>query len=360
MIIIIFLGLILLILSLTILMLFRIILSLFWRKHFFNANDSLNYSPKVLVIVPCRGKDHDMERNFESLQNQDYKNFHIVAVVDSDKDEALGVINKMGIESLITDHYSTASSGKVRAITTAIRKKTGYEIIVFADSDTIVPEHWLKELIFPLHRKRIGAVSTYPRFVPMGGFWSKVKEIWGYMGINMMEFRPTRFVWGGSVAFRSELMDEESIKYFSTAVSDDAALSKICRYKGVQIAYAPAASPKIVVKDDKKSFLDWAERQMAVSIIFDKRALAGGVFIYIGVVVYMVMMVYLSAMVNPLFVLGFTPYILNLVNSGMRDPKNSLWLIPIGILLPFIYLYNIIEGAKASEINWRGTSYKIK
>ena len=356
----IFISLIILIFFLTSLMVLRIILSVYWKIHFFNSNENYKYFPRVLVVVPCRGKDHEMEVNFNSLSRQDYSNFKIVAVVDSEEDEALEVINKLGIDYLLTDHYSKAASGKVRAITTAMRKLKGFEIIVLADSDTIVPEHWLKELIFPLHRKEIGAVSTYPRFIPMGGFWSKVKEIWGYMGINMMEFRPSRFVWGGSVAFRSELMDEASLNYFSTAVSDDAAITKICRDKKVGIAYSPAASPKIVVKDDKKTFLKWAERQMAVSIIFDKRALIGGVFVYVGIIFYLVLITFITVMINPFFVIGYVPYILNLINSGMRDPKNSAWLIPISIMLPFIYLYNIIKGAKSTHIDWRGTSYRIK
>ncbi|MHB8361371.1 MAG: glycosyltransferase family 2 protein [Thermoplasmataceae archaeon] len=341
-------------------MIFRIILSLYWKKHFFNSDGEIKYSPSVLVIVPCRGIDHDMEDNFDSLLGQDYKNFHIVAVVDSPEDEATEIIRKKNIEVLTAIYYSNASSGKVRAITTAIKEKKGFEIIVLADSDTKVPEHWLRELIYPLSKNGVGAVSTYPRFVPKGGFWSKVKEIWGYMGINMMEFAPTRFVWGGSVAFRSDLMDSKSLEYFSTAVSDDSAITKICREKGVKIAYAPAASPKIVVLDNKKTFIDWAERQVAVSIIFDKRALIGGVFIYAGIIAYMVLMVYLSIFYGLIFLTGFIPYILNLINSGMRDTKNALWLIPIGIFLPFVYLYNIIMGAKTKEIRWRGTNYKIK
>ena len=357
---IIFIGFIILIFFLTFLIVLRMILMFYWKIHFFNANDEYKYSPRVLVVVPCRGKDHEMEVNFNSLLNQDYSNFKIVAVVDSMEDAALEVIKKLDINYLLTDHYSNAASGKVRAITTALRKMKDFEIVVLADSDTIVPEHWLRELIFPLHKKEIGAVSTYPRFIPRGGFWSKVKEIWGYMGINMMEFRPSRFVWGGSVAFRTELMDETSLNYFSTAVSDDAAITKICRDKKVGIAYSPAASPKIVVNDDKKTFLKWAERQMAVSIIFDKRALIGGIFIYVGIIFYLVLITAITIMVNPFFVIGYIPYILNLINSGVRDPRKSAWLIPISLLLPFIYLYNIFKGAKSTHIDWRGTSYRIK
>ncbi|MGC8483902.1 MAG: glycosyltransferase [Thermodesulfobium sp.] len=355
-----FISLTFLIFFLTFLIILRIILSVYWKINYFNSNEDYRYSPRVLVVVPCRGKDHEMEINFNSLLKQDYSNFEIVAVVDSEDDEALEVIKSLGINYLITDHYSKAASGKVRAITTAIRRMKGFEIIALADSDTIVPEHWLKELIFPLHKKEIGAVSTYPRFIPKGGFWSKVKEIWGYMGINMMEFRPSRFVWGGSVAFRSELMDEDSLNYFSMAVSDDAAITKICRDKKVGIAYSPAASPKIVVKDDKKTFLKWAERQMAVSIIFDKRALVGGIFVYVGIVFYLVLITFITIMINPFFIIGYVPYVLNLINSGMRDPKNAAWLIPISILLPFIYLYNMVKGAKSTHIDWRGTSYRIK
>ena len=349
-----------LVLILTVFALLRISLNVFWVVHYRNAPEEMDYAPRVLVIVPCRGIDHDMEENFNSILYQDYQNFELIGVVDSIEDPANTVLKKMGIRTIITENYEGASSGKVRAITTAIRKEKDYDVYVLADSDTKLPEHWLREMVYPLKGDRVGAVTTYPRYIPMGGFWSKVKEIWGYIGINIMEFKPTRFIWGGSVSFKKELMDEASLEVFSKSVSDDAALTGICHRKKLNIEYAPSASPKIAVMDGKKHFFDWAERQMAVSIVYNKSALFAGLFIYVGVLAYIAIVLSLTYIGGPFYLIGFVPYAINVISNAMRDWKNSLLLIPISFILPIIYLHNIISGARSKEIQWRGKNYRIK
>ncbi len=348
------------IILITVFMILRIYLTLYWRRNFYRTRSMEKMEESVLLIVPCRGVDHNMEENFQSLRNQDHGNFQLVAVIDSPDDPASRVLSKLGVETIITEKYSHASSGKVMAITTAIRKKPSYDIIVIADSDIRVPGYWLREIVSPLKNPDIGVSSTYPRFLANGGFWARVKEIWGYMGISMMEFRPTRFVWGGSAAFRRELMDDKSLEYFSKAVSDDAAITRICKEKHLGIAYSSAASPEIEVSDSKQAFLDWAERQMAVSVVFDRKALFSAVAIYSGVILYLLVIGYLSLFYGTLFLTGYIPYLLNLVNSTIRAPRNIAWIVPISLLLPFIYIYNVIAGARSKEIKWRGHSYRIK
>jgi cellulose synthase/poly-beta-1,6-N-acetylglucosamine synthase-like glycosyltransferase len=345
---------------LTVFLSLRIYLTLYWKKNYYRSSPDEPHDLSAIVIVPCRGIDHEMEANLRSLQEQDYGNFHLVAVIDFPDDPASSVLSGLKIETLITERYSSASSGKVMAITTAIRKKKGYDIIVIADSDIMVPHYWLREMIHPFLNSNVSAVSTYPRFQADGGFWAKVKEIWGYMGTTLMEFRPTRFIWGGSAAFRRSLLDDASLEYFASAVSDDAAITKICRDKRARIAYAPAASPRIKVSDDRRAFLAWAERQMAVSIVFDRNALFAAVGIYAGVIVYLAMITYLSIFYGYLYMLGLVPYVLNLLNSVIRTPKNALWIVPMSLFLPFVYLYNVIAGARSHEIRWRGVSYKIR
>ncbi len=348
------------ILLLTIFISLRIYLTLYWKRNYYRSSPDEPHDLSAIVIVPCRGIDHEMEANLRSLQGQDYGNFHLVAVIDFPDDPASSVLSSLKVETLITERYSSASSGKVMAITTAIREKPDYDVVVIADSDIQVPNYWLREMIHPFSNRNISAVSTYPRFQSDGGFWAKVKEIWGYMGATLMEFRPTRFIWGGSAAFRRSLMDDDSLEYFASAVSDDAAITKICREKHAKIAYAPAASPRIKVSDDKRTFLAWAERQMAVSIVFDRNALFAAVGVYAGVIIYLAMITYLSLFYGYLYIIGLVPYVLNLINSAIRAPKNALWLIPMSLFLPFVYLYNVIAGARSHEIRWRGISYKIR
>ena len=90
-----------------------------------------------------------------------------------------------------------------------------------------------------------------------------------------------RFGWGGSLAFRKELINDSSMKYFSSKVSDDTALTKICKDSGYNIEYVAGAQPIINSPDDFKTFHEWSVRQTALSIASDSRIL------YLGIAVYL-------------------------------------------------------------------------
>ncbi|MDE1860037.1 MAG: glycosyltransferase family 2 protein, partial [Candidatus Micrarchaeota archaeon] len=176
---------------------------------------SSRFRPRTLIIVPCKGKDLGIEQNLKSLMNQDYKNYKVIAVVDSKKDPAIPYIKRSKINLLISDFKSERASGKVRAILTALKLNKGFDVYVIADSDVNAKRYWLRNLVEPLSDRSVGISTSYPKFIPVGGFWSKVKSVWGFVGEGMMESKLTRFGWGGSLAFRSDLLDNYAMKIMS-------------------------------------------------------------------------------------------------------------------------------------------------
>ena len=95
---------------------------------------------------------------------------------------------------------------------------------VIADSDIFVKESWLSDLVAPLNNKNVGLSATFPYFSAKTGFWSRVKMIWGFVGQGMMESKTLRFGWGGSLAFRRDLLDEQDFDHLCGALSDDMAI----------------------------------------------------------------------------------------------------------------------------------------
>ena len=185
------------------------------------------YTGKVLVMVPCKNIDYTMKDNLSSLKYQDYTNYDLIAIIDSKDDPAFKVVNELGIRYILTNYECQGCSGKVRALSTAMTKFTGYSVFVIADSDIMAKKNWLSKLVSPFVIPSTGITTTFPYFKPMGGIWSKVKTLWGFVGQGMMESDIIRFGWGGSLAFRKELINDASMKYFSSRVSDDTALTKI-------------------------------------------------------------------------------------------------------------------------------------
>lgn len=312
----------------------------------------------TLVILPCRGLDFHMEENLQSLRKQDHQNFRIVAVVDTESDPSVALLKKFGIQYLVSEGGN--GSGKVSAIATAMRKFSGqYKYTVIADSDILPPPGWLSSLIAPLSQRDTGLSTTFPHFRPESGFWPKVKMVWGFVGLGMMESPMTRFGWGGSLAFRSDLLDTDNLEFFSSHVSDDIALTKICKKKGLSIAYVPEASPDIVSPDNFKVFWEWANRQTALSVSSSDKVLIYGLLFYGGTIFLFLTSFLWVFLISPLFTLLFLPSIINAGRSAKRSRNHKIAGFLLQFLIPFIYFLNLVKGGRMKEISWRGKSYRL-
>ena len=237
------------------------------------------YTPKTLVMVPCRGEDLTLKDNLVSISAQNYKNYSVMAIVDSADDPAVRYIRQAGMKFIVSDHKGGRSSGKVRAIITALKRFRGYDAYVIADSDILVGKNWLGELISPLQDGKIGVSTTFPKFVPRAGFWSKVKLVWGFVGEGMMKSASTRFGWGGSLAFRKELVNRKTMAMLEDSrysVSDDICITRAAREAGLGLAYVGSAQPIVNSDDSFRKFIEWANRQTALSILGYRRNLYYG------------------------------------------------------------------------------------
>jgi hypothetical protein len=337
----------------------RFILISWWekREEYFYSE----YNPAVVLIIPCKGIDLYMEKNLKSVKSQNYDKLSIIAVVDSENDSAVDILKKLKINYIISDQRYKGS-GKVRAISTAIQKFPDKEVYVMADSDTVLPTDWLRYLVNPLMDKAIGVTTTYPIYEPIenSNIWSKIKKVWGFLGINMMEFSPSRFAWGGSMAIRNDLLDEKSFNYFSSSVSDDAAITKICKDKKLSIYYSKKATPVIHVDETRDSFIEWATRQMAISISHSKHAFTSGIIVYFSIIVYLIVLIPLSMLEWNYFLLGYIPFIFPMIINARRTKNHKLIIFLISFIMPVIFLYNLISGNRKTHIEWRGNRYHLQ
>ena len=323
-----------------------------WRKR----------GPKTLVILPCKGVDLTMDRNLSSIKDQDYGNFDLIAVVDNGYDEAVPRIRKAGIRYIISESKCEKCSGKVRAIATALEKFKGYDAYVIADSDITVDKEWLRAIVSPLEDKRIGLSTMFPVFYPVAGFWSNVKQVWGFVGDAMMEDERTRFGWGGSMAFRKDLLDSKSMEFLRNSrysVSDDICITKIAEMKKLGIAYVKEHRPIVNSRESLKSLSEWANRQTALTLLGKRDNLKYGVAYYGGEAFLLISGIALAAYVSPLFLIFFAHYLRSLILAYRRAAAKSPYLMPITLIMPFFYLANLIAASKMNSIIWRGRKYRL-
>jgi cellulose synthase/poly-beta-1,6-N-acetylglucosamine synthase-like glycosyltransferase len=321
-------------------------------------NTKRNYRPKTLVMLPCKGNDIGLVNNLNAIKKQSYKNYDVIAIVDSKKDPAFKAIEATNTKFMISDFKCKNCSGKVRALSSALSKFKSYDAYVILDSDVLVSKDWLELLIAPLSDRRIGISTAYPVFKPVGGFWSKVKHAWGFVGQALMESDRTRFGWGGSLAFRKDLISKTDFEYFSKSISDDIALTNIAKAKGLKLAYVKEADPIILSNENFSRFAEWSNRQSAIFVKANRSVLYQGLVYYSASILLLISAVLLAVFVNALFVVLLLPSILGAIKLYRRSKGHVLMLV-LYFMMNFLYLANLLKARGMSTIKWRGNAYDI-
>ena len=115
---------------------------------------------KVSIIIRTKNEEQWIEMCLRKIYEQTYKNFEIIIVDNLSKDKTIDKIKKYNCKIVKIKKFIPG-----KAINLGISKSTG-EIIVCLSAHCIpVDKNWLKNLIFDLNKKNIGAV--YGKQLPL-------------------------------------------------------------------------------------------------------------------------------------------------------------------------------------------------
>ena len=128
-------------------------------------------TPKVSILKPVSGLDHDASSNFDSYVNQDYGDYEVLfGVLDSD-DPSVPVIGHCvrGLRhaALSVGAEIAGSNNKVRILHN-LAKRAGGDILVVTDADTRVTPDFLKRIVAPFENKSVGVVTCMYRGIQAG------------------------------------------------------------------------------------------------------------------------------------------------------------------------------------------------
>ncbi|ABL87801.1 glycosyl transferase, family 2 [Pyrobaculum islandicum DSM 4184] len=225
---------------------------LFWRNETASHRQSCR---KISVIIPMRGVYSWTEDNLRAITSQKTDvEIEYIFVVDSPEDPAYVLAQKFGRVII------SQGEGKSAALATGLKVAKG-DCIVFADDDIKPRENWLESLTAPL--SLYTAVTTYRWYVGQG-LCHKVKLAISNMGFPAMMDKRSRFVWGGSTAFKREFAERVKLaERLPKYISDDYAVYSAIKEVGGTIwfaksAIAPTPDPQCKIQEA----FHWGVRQI--------------------------------------------------------------------------------------------------
>lgn len=146
--------------------------------------------PKISVILPARNEETYISRCLESILNQDYPNFEIIAINDSSSDETGDIILTYSkkydkIVAVNPGPKPDGWVGKSWACYQGYRKATG-DLLLFTDADTRHSSSLMSLAVGHLLEQNLDAITAIPKLLCV--------ETWTKITLPMLStFLHTRF-----------------------------------------------------------------------------------------------------------------------------------------------------------------------
>ncbi len=209
-----------------------------------------DWSPQVAVILPIKGVESGTGANLEAILNQAYRNYRVIATVESLDDPVCDVIREFqeklpsGKLALVVAGRATERGQKVQNALRAVAATTEQdEVLAFVDGDANLGPQCLQALVGPLgYGPHIGATTGYRFYIPVNSHPANaIVSISNAIVASL--FGPYRrtVAWGGSMAIRrADFYGYGVDAAWNHALSDDFTLSWCVRKKnGVKIHFVP-------------------------------------------------------------------------------------------------------------------------
>ncbi len=354
-----------------------------------------SYQPKAVVLVPCKGLDHEFEENLRPLFNQDYREYEIIFITESETDVAHAVLSRMIRQSkracwLLVAGEADNRGQKIHNLSAGVEMIRSIdrrsEVLVFADADARPGPQWLAEMVAPLGDKRIGATTGFRWFVPpqkttghSSTLPAMLLAVWNASALTLLGEK-SRFAWGGSMAIRRENFERLSIlRRWQGAISDDYVLSAAVHEAGQRIRFVPPALVASPLHLSWSELLEFTTRQIRITRIYSpgvwKAGLATHLFFNLtfwGMLARIGWIWQSGGNVRHLSMLWAAIYLLGAASGWIRamvatDLLNGeagyKWGFAAQTLLnpltSLLYLGNFLASLRSRRITWRGIDYEM-
>ncbi|MEK6246595.1 MAG: glycosyltransferase family 2 protein [Planctomycetales bacterium] len=348
--------------------------------------------PKTAVILCLRGLDPFLNQVIEALLEQDYPSYQVRIMVDSQQDPAWELVHELiaadskdvHVEALRQPRSSCSlkCSSLIQAVSAL---DDSYEVVAQLDADTIPHKTWLRELVAPLAKDDVAAVTGnrwYMPSQPTSG--AMLRYLWNACAIIQMFWY--RIAWGGTLAMKTSVIRKCGlIGKWGNAFCEDTMLYEIFRKEGMRVEFVPSLMMVNRESCDVKGLFHWISRQLLTARLYHPKfgsVAAHGVFITVVSAATIAVVVAAAIQQNLLLMFGVAgawivyELILTLYIFPMEKAVRNIvasrgqpihWVsgttVAVGLYcvlaLQIIYPLALLKAMFARKVELRGLPYEI-
>ncbi|NQU20545.1 MAG: glycosyltransferase [Candidatus Nealsonbacteria bacterium] len=354
------------------------------------AIDRLHASGHAQVFAPCKGVDVELEGNLRAVLQQDYHDYEVTFVVETEDDPACEVIHRLAAENpqtptrLVVAGRADQCGQKVhnlRAATAKLAPQTAY--LAFVDSDARPRPQWLRTLVARLGQGDLGAVTGYRWFTPQRD--SLANHLLYSTNCDVMSLfgQSSHYLtWGGSWTIRRDVFESIGLRdAWRGTLSDDLIASReLCRARR-RVRFEPVGVVASPVDHTMRQMFSFIRRQYIVGRYYVPGwwlfAVAAATFtaaVWVGSLVAILTGLLYGTPPTWIPVSVFTVLYLLSVQRGMvrqdlvdvyfpgrrRKLRNAMrvdvWLSPVVAVVNWVAVSASLFGR---SISWRGIRYGL-
>jgi cellulose synthase/poly-beta-1,6-N-acetylglucosamine synthase-like glycosyltransferase len=205
--------------------------------------------PLISVLVPARDEGNNIEEAAKSILDSDYEDLELILVDDRSSDDTLRLMRQIAkndhrVKVVSINNLPESWTGKTHALSEGVQSATG-EIFLFIDADSVISRHLISRAVNHLLTLDLDMLSLAPGFTHRGFLENAVHP---HLALGLSSFYPLMDIndvsKSAGLASGCFLMITKKAyekagtwKAFRTEVTEDIALSKALKRKGMRLNF---------------------------------------------------------------------------------------------------------------------------
>jgi len=344
-------------------------------------------NPRVSIILPARNEEEFLRSCLDTLIDQDYPNYEIVAIDDSSDDSTWQIISDYAKQNPKVIAVSARPKpegwmGKNWACMEGYKKATG-ELLLFTDADTKHAKNVISLAVSHLLSFNLDALTVIPRMVSID-WWTKITlpMISTFLHTRFSAVRvndpskKTGYFFGSFFIINKKTYDQvgthEGVKQ---EIIEDGALGKKVKDSGHKMKMVRGEHLIDAIWARDRGTLWNALKRLMIPLYLQSQGIAVGIFFAVLFLLFMPFPFLAYSTINGF---GTVSNSMVLISSSMAsiliytgaviEVKKGLDLRithavfgPIGsLVVVFGFLSGLLQAKKKSSVSWRGRSYSMK
>ena len=342
--------------------------------------------PKVSIILPARNEEEFIAECLDTLIDQDYEDYEIIAIDDSSEDNTGRIISEYAkkyskVIPVLARPKPDGWMGKNWACMEGYKKSRG-ELLLFTDADTKHKRNVISLAVSHLLSFDLDALSAIPKMRSLD-FWTKITlpmisiflhTRFSANNVNNPK-KKTGYFFGSFFIIKKTTYQQvgmhEGVKH---EIIEDGALGKKVKEQGYRMKLARGEHLIEAIWARDKSTLWNALKRLMIPLYIQSNKIAIGSFFAVLFLLFIPFptLAYSSFFIESfsfftLFCSSVTAVILIYIGA-IVEVKKALFLksiyavfAPIGSLVVILgFLSGLLQAKKNSSVSWRGRSYSMK